>query len=62
MEHVENVMLSMTDLEKVGWSKELLYRIAHMKDTPFFRSSPRGKFYVMESNLKEFVKTRRVGK
>lgn len=55
-------MLSMSDLEKKGWSKELLYRIAHMRDTPFFRSSPRGKFYVIESNLREFVSTRRVGR
>lgn len=55
-------MMTITELVKDGWSYELLRRICHMKDTPFFRTSPRGKFYVVEENLKEFVKTRRVGK
>lgn len=45
-----------------GWNKELIYRIAHMRDTPFFRTSKRGKFYVVEENLKQFVSTRRVGR
>ena len=55
-------MKTMSDLVKEGWNRELLMRIAHMKDTPFFRTSPRGRFYVIESNLMTFVSTRRVGK
>jgi len=55
-------MKTMSDLVKEGWNRELLMRIAHMKDTPFFRTSPRGRFYVMESNLMTFVSTRRVGR
>lgn len=59
---MENKMLTMAELVKKGWKKELLYRIAHMKGTPFFRTSPRGHFYVMEDRLNEFVSTRRVGR
>ena len=55
-------MKTISDLVKEGWNRELLMRIAHMKDTCFFRTSPRGRFYVMESNLMTFVSTRRVGK
>ena len=55
-------MKTISQLIAEGWNKELIYRIAHMRDTPFFRTSARGKFYVMEENLKEFVKTRRCGK
>ena len=55
-------MVTITELVKDGWSIELLRRISHMKDTPFFRTSPKGKFYVVEENLREFVKTRRIGK
>lgn len=55
-------MMTIAELVKEGWNVELIRRISHMKDTPFFRTSPRGKFYVMESNLKQFVSTRRVGK
>ena len=55
-------MLTISQLVAEGWGVELLRRISHMKDTPFFRTSPKGKFYVMETNLKEFVKTRRVGR
>lgn len=55
-------MKTISQLIAEGWSKELIYRIAHMKDTPFFRTSPKGKFYVVESNLREFISTRRVGK
>jgi len=55
-------MKSITELEQEGWNKELLYRIAHMVNTPFFRCSPRGKFYCIEEKLREFVSTRRIGK
>lgn len=55
-------MLTMTELVQAGWNKEMLMRVAHMKDTPFFRTSPKGRFYVFESKLIEFVSTRRVGK
>lgn len=55
-------MLTISQLVKEGWGLKMLRRISHMRETPFFRTSPRGKFYVMESNLLEFVKTRRVGK
>jgi len=55
-------MMTITELAKEGWNVELLRRISHMKDTPFFRTSARGKFYVMESKLKDFVSTRRIGK
>lgn len=55
-------MKTMSQLVNKGWNRELLMRIAHMKDTPFFRSSPRGKFYVIEEKLIDFVSTRRVGK
>ena len=55
-------MKTISELIADGWNKELLYRVCHMKDTPFFRTGKRGKFYVVEENLKEFVKTRRVGK
>lgn len=59
---MENKMLTMTELVNKGWNRELLMRIAHMKNTCFFRTSPRGRFYVNEDRLKEFVSTRRVGK
>lgn len=62
MEQANNKMLTMTELVKAGWDRNLLYRIAHMKNTPFFRTSARGHFRVFENNLKEFVSTRRVGK
>ena len=55
-------MKSITELERDGWNKELLYRICHMPNTPFFRVSPRGKFYVIEEKLREFVSQRRCGK
>lgn len=55
-------MKSITELEKEGWSKELLMRIAHMPASPMFRTNPRGKFYVIEEKLREFVSQRRVGK
>lgn len=55
-------MKTMSELVQDGWSKELLMRIAHMPNTPFFRTSKQGKFYVIESNLREFVSTRRIGK
>ena len=55
-------MKTMSQLVDKGWNRELLMRIAHMKNTPFFRSSPRGKFYVIEEKLIDFVSTRRVGK
>ena len=59
---MEEQMVTISDLVKEGWNVELLRRISHMKDTPFFRTSPRGRFYVVKSNLLDFVKTRRVGK
>ena len=55
-------MKTVSQLIAEGWNKELLYIICHMKDTPFFRTSIRGKFYVIEENLKAFVSTRRIGK
>jgi len=58
----QSKMMTISKLVKEGWNKELLMRIAHMKDTPFFRSSPKGKFYVLPDKLIEFVSTRRVGK
>lgn len=59
---MEVKMKTMSELVQDGWSKELLMRIAHMPNTPFFRTSKRGRFYVVEENLKEFVSTRRVGR
>ena len=59
---MEVKMKTMSELVNEGWSRELLMRIAHMKDTPFFRTSPKGRFYVFESKLMEFCSTRRVGK
>lgn len=58
----ENKMLSITELEKKGWNKELLYRICHMPASPFFRTTKFGKFYVIESKLIEFCSQRRIGK
>lgn len=55
-------MKSISELVAEGWSKELLMRIAHMPNSPMFRTSPRGKFYVLESRLKEFVSSRRCGR
>jgi len=55
-------MKTISQLIAEGWNKELIYRIAHMKDTPFFRTSSKGKFYVMPDKLNEFVSTRRVGR
>ena len=52
----------MSELIADGFGKEFLYRVAHMKETPFFRTQKRGKFYVLESKFKEFIGTRRVGK
>ena len=61
MEKVK-AMKSITELEREGWKKELLMRIAHMPSSPMFRTSPRGKFYVMEDKLIEFCSARRIGK
>jgi len=55
-------MKSITELVEEGWNKEVLMRIAHMPNSPMFRTSPRGKFYVIEERLKEFVSTRRIGR
>jgi len=55
-------MKTITELVKEGWSKEVLMRIAHMKDTPFFRTGVKGRFYVLPEKLEEFVSTRRVGR
>lgn len=60
MEH--DRILTMSELIADGFGKEFLYRVAHMKETPFFRTQKRGKFYVLESKFKEFIGTRRVGK
>lgn len=61
-ERVQKQMLTISDLVDKGWNKELLYRIAHMPLTPFFRTNKRGHFYVFEDKLIEFVSTRRVGR
>lgn len=58
----ERVMLSITDLVSKGWDRELLYRIAHMRCTPFFRTTPKGRFYVFEDKLIEFCSGRKVGR
>ena len=58
----ESKMKSLTELEEMGWPKEVLYRIAHMPCSPFFRTSPRGKFFVMEDRLREFCSARRIGR
>ena len=55
-------MKTISELIAEGWNKELLYRISHMKDTPFFRTSKRGKFYVIPEKLIEFCSTRRIGR
>ena len=55
-------MKSLSELEREGWSKELLYRISHMPNSPMFRTTPKGKFYVVEERLKEFVAARLIGK
>ena len=55
-------MKTMSQLVANGWNRELLMRIAHMPQTPFFRTSKRGKFYVFESKLREFASERRCGK
>ena len=55
-------IITMSELIADGFCKEFLYRVAHMKDTPFFRTSKRGKFYVLESKFREFIGTRRVGR
>lgn len=55
-------MKSITELVNEGWNKELLMRIAHMPASPMFRTSPKGKFYVIEEKLIEFVSQRRCGK
>ena len=57
-----NKMVTLSELVRKGWSKELLMRIAHMPASPMFRTNPRGKFYVIEEKLREFVSQRRVGK
>ena len=62
MEQEHDRILTMSELVKDGYCKEFLYRVAHMKETPFFRTQKRGKFYVLESKFKEFIGTRRVGK
>lgn len=62
MEKSENKMKSITELEQMGWSKEILYRIAHMPASPMFRTNPRGKFYVMYDKFVEFVSARRIGR
>lgn len=55
-------MKTISQLIAEGWNKELIYRIAHMKNTPFFRTTAnKGKFYVFEDKLKEFCSTRRIG-
>lgn len=54
-------MKTISQLIAEGWNKELIYRIAHMKNTPFFRTHPKGKFYVIPEKLQEFVSTRRIG-
>ena len=58
----ESKMKSLTELEEMGWPKEVLYRIAHMPCSPMFRTSSRGKFYVVYDKFVEFVSARRIGK
>ena len=55
-------LLSISDLEKMGYSKEFLYRVSHMTATPFFRTNKRGKFYVIYENFINFISTRRIGR
>lgn len=52
------VIKSISQLEKEGWDKNLLYRICHMGGSPAFRTSPNGKFYFVEEQLKKFIETR----
>ena len=58
----DSKMLSITDLEKRGFNRELLYRIAHMRNSPMFRCTATGKFYVLENRFYEFISERRCGK
>lgn len=55
-------MKSISELVAEGWNRELLMRIAHMPNSPMFRTSPLGKFYVIEQQLIEFCSRRRIGK
>ena len=63
MEQEHDRILTITDLIADGYGKEFLYRVAHMRETPFFRTTPKnGKFYVLESKFREFIGTRRIGR
>lgn len=55
-------MKSITELERMGYSKEFLYRVCHMPCSPMFRTSANGKFYVMYDKFLEFISQRRIGK
>ena len=59
---MDGKMKTITELVQDGWNRELLMRIAHMANTPFFRTGKRSKFYVFEDKLIEFASMRRVGK
>lgn len=54
-------LLTMADLIAEGYGKEFLYRVAHMRNTPFFRTTPRrGKFYVIKSKFIDFISSEKV--
>ena len=52
-------MKSLTQLVEQGYDRGLLYRIAHMPNSPAFRTSKRGKIYFDEDELRKFVTERR---
>lgn len=46
---------SITQLVAEGYSEDMLRKIAHMPANPFFRMGERGKFWVDEEQLKQFI-------
>ncbi len=48
-------IMSISQLVAQGWSRETLYRIAHAKNSPAFKSIGGGKIYFNVKKLEEYV-------
>lgn len=49
-------LMSITELRKLGFPKETLYKIAHINNAPVIRTAGGGKIFFVTENLDDFIK------
>lgn len=53
---MEKKIMTVTELVKLGYPKKLLYRIAHLPNSPAFRFVDNGTFCFDTEKLEQFIK------